>query len=437
MAVITARKYFNCLLLLFVVLSFVGVTGAWQPRAAFASADDTGGGDVVRQVVYVVLALITLAPIFPRTLSRLVAAIPASMWVLFGWCALTLAWSPVPAIGFRRLVVTVLIAFCCLSATRQVAPNTSLMVIWRALVLLMLLSFATIAIAPEVGIHQMDDVEASVVGSWRGVFYHKNILGVAMAFLVLLTLYGVTEGFERMRGRWARRAVLIVLAMALGLLIMSGSKTSLAMTIVAGGLYLVLNASRVKSGRVLAAATLTVAFGVIIVTLLLLAAGIDLQGVLLDPALFTGRGFIWRMLWDIASDNPVGGVGYQSVFQAGDLSALAGITGNTFYDTLSHAHNAYLELFVSIGGIGLATAIVTLLIAPLKVAIQLPSEFDRLRILVVSLLAFIFLHGFLESGILDRDRASWLVLLLTYGVARAAAAERARPRALDGRAYGA
>src|SRR5690348_10745978 len=93
---VSRDRYYGVLAFILVALSLVGVSGAWQERSAFASVEETGGGDLVRQVAYIGLALAAMAPVFPGVRTRLVRSVPVSLWLLFTWCGVTLAWSPVP-----------------------------------------------------------------------------------------------------------------------------------------------------------------------------------------------------------------------------------------------------------------------------------------------------------------------------------------------------
>jgi O-antigen ligase len=148
--------------------------------------------------------------------------------------------------------------------------------------------------------------------------------------------------------------------------------------------------------------------------------GVSLEFIFLNPAAFTGRGFIWDMLLEAVKKKSLGGIGYQSVFQVGNAGALVGMTRNSFYDTLAHAHNAYLEIYVSIGLIGLLLALLVIVVLPIRQVYRMGPQFSDLRPVLFTILAFVYMHDILESGLLDRDRPTWLMLLMVYGIARAA-----------------
>lgn len=112
--------------------------------------------------------------------------------------------------------------------------------------------------------------------------------------------------------------------------------------------------------------------------------------------------------------NPFGGVGYQSIFQTGGASAFAQMVNDRFFATLSHAHNSYLEIAASTGLIGLALliwALVSGTFQQLAVA-RLPRELEAL---LTSISIFVVLHSFSESGLADRDRSTWVLIMLIIG----------------------
>lgn len=414
---IRSPGYFQFAIFAFIILAFVSVTGALQQRVALQAADATGEGDIVRQVVYLLLLLVALAPLYPGILRRVRAGFPRPLLLLLTWCLLTLSWSPVPGIGLRRLAVTVIVAFCCLSLIQQVPVVAGLRRIWDALAVLVGMSLLTAIALPDLGIHQPGDPEAAVVGAWRGIFYHKNILGVALAFFGLLSFSASLNSSNAFGLGIKRRVSLACFGLALGMLFYSQSKTSLGITALCAALMLVLYSGRSRSKRI-QLAIFALSTAVLVVGLVgAQAAGFDIGGLLNDPELFTGRGFIWQALVQVSVERPLTGLGYQSVFQVGNNSVLAGATDTSFYDTLAHAHNAYLEIYVSIGAIGLALAIWALVVVPLRAITSMEADYNCIKPFLAAALVFVLLHGFLESGLLDRDRGSWIVLLVLYGIA--------------------
>ena len=385
------------LFVLFVVATFTSLNPLAE-RQTLSSYLDTGSGDVVRQLCYLAL----LAGAFVVARGQVLRNIPKPIIVLFAWFALTLLWSPVPDIAVRRLILTIVIAMTAFALTECMSLERMIRLLCQITAIMMILSLVAAVLLPVRAIHQLGDPESSVIGDLRGIFYHKNTLGGIAAISILLSIHAVrTRAFKDWQG-WG------MLGAACLCLYLSNSKTSLGLTLASAGMYFFW--IKFKTGRHLvwlAPAVLLVVGS---------ALSDDVARLINDPKALTGRGLIWQMTIGVFLDHPIGGLGYQSIFQTGDASAFAQLTNDRFLSTLSHAHNSYLEILASTGGVGLILLLWALVGGTFKAfpKLRLPRELEAL---LTSIAIFIFLQSLTESGLADRDRPVWVVLMLVIGSA--------------------
>jgi O-antigen ligase len=81
-------------------------------------------------------------------------------------------------------------------------------------------------------------------------------------------------------------------------------------------------------------------------------------------------------------------------------------------DAVSHGHNGYLQVFVTIGGIGFVLAILALVLAPLRRFWALDRGENAFKPMLLALFVFAILHNFMESDFLEGDGGAWVALLL-------------------------
>jgi O-antigen ligase len=83
-------------------------------------------------------------------------------------------------------------------------------------------------------------------------------------------------------------------------------------------------------------------------------------------------------------------------------------------DAVSHGHNGYLQVLVTIGGIGFVLTLLAAMVAPLIRFWPLDhQEEDAFKPMLLALFVFAILHNFMESDFLEGDAPTWAALLLT------------------------
>jgi exopolysaccharide production protein ExoQ len=211
-------------------------------------------------------------------------------------------------------------------------------------------SILFVAAFPSYGIMQ----QADLAGSWRGVFPHKNVLGPVMAFAVFTELFILVAGKGRPRWRW------VSLCTYLALVALSHSATALLLSLayLAGtGIYLIWQRNRVTG------------VGISIVGTAWLLGGLttlwrDPQfalGILGRDTSLTGRTSLWPSVIGLIQQRPVLGWGYRAMWQPDDPARMVVDQINEW--GASSSHNAFLEIALQLGLVGVAILVVIIFVA--------------------------------------------------------------------------
>ncbi len=245
---------------------------------------------------------------------------------------------------------------------------------------------------------------------YQGVAIGKNNLGVGvlvLALFLILDTIEVLKGKAKSSGKSDIVCHFVVLVMALWLLRISNSVTSLICAVIGSAGLVVLNMQFVQkrlkhafAWSAMAAVVLVVVSGVVD----LKAAVAGMVG--RDPKLH-GRSELWQYVLSEGT-NPLVGTGFSSFWLGTRPAKIQAKTGQ-FY-LLNQAHNGYLEIYLNGGVIGLGL-ILTLLVAAGK-NIQQQLLFDPswagMRLVIWLIVLF---HNWSEATFC-RLNVLWFVLIV-------------------------
>jgi O-antigen ligase len=397
------------LFVLFLLSAFVGIVPlplTNNPR--LASVGNAGSGDVLRQVLYVVLFFL-IAVFAARAKGwRVLADVPGLLVILLAWCGFSVAWSAVPDIAARRLALTTVIILMAIYSVRSIGPSVAFDLLFKTIGAIIVADWLTIPLFAN-AVHPAGELDPALIGAWRGLHPEKNTAG---AFCAVATLLFITAAFARYRLRWA----IALAALAIGFLINTKSKTSLGLLPLSllGG-YLV-SAMHRRPGLKLATASL-ILFAVSTIALFNNGWFDQLDNYLDDPTGFTGRTQIWDLVLRYAADHFMLGAGYGSFWGVGTASPATDYGAGWALD-VAHAHNGYLDLLAQLGVIGAGLGVCTLIIHPLLILLRTKLRMPRLRPALTSVVVFCALHNLLETSLLSGDNGPWVALLLSIVLAR-------------------
>ena len=386
----------------FLLLIFVGLD-AFSPPAAvsrFGGVQEASGGDFLRQICFLLTAGCIVLTAWQRFGLGLLRALPVSM-LLLGWCLASALWSPDAGVVVRRAGLQVLIVFSALLSVETVGARRAFD-IWRVvLAIVLLVNFVSI---PLIGAarHGGDEIDTALIGNWRGLYGHKNIAGAVCAMTVIVFLFSRTG--------W-RNWIGIGVALAAGVfLAMTHSNSSMGFLVLAllAGLFYHLSW---RDG--LSRAILIVATAILLLALAAMAV-LDAEALtrlLQDPDEFTGRSAIWAAELAYIRDHPLLGSGFGTFTDTKGLSPLHGYVSGSWVAAVSHGHNGYLQLLVTIGGIGFVLTMVAVVLRPFQRFWALDDDGNAFKPILFALFVFMVLHNIMESDFLEGGGA-WVVLLL-------------------------
>lgn len=238
-------------------------------------------------------------------------------------------------------------------------------------------------------------------GAWRGAFTHKNVLGQAASFALLV-------GLIAWRHRLAPRPLLIGLqGLATVLLLASRSATSLVVTLLVGAGYVLIGGgglprlARAAIVSFMLAATALLALWVVLFTE-------DVVALLGRDVTLTGRLPLWNHVLGVIAERPWLGWGFHAIWA---VPGFADYVLWTLGWAAPNAHSGYLEVLLGLGALGLALTLALLGLA-LARAIRALRRGDALLGQVALLLVCAYLlRNLVESELLQQTSLSWLLVV--------------------------
>jgi O-antigen ligase len=392
-------------------LVFVGLSPFSPPPLVPMAAAATSHGDAARQIGYLSVAAMIGIAAFLRFGIGVVRALPLSMALLLAWCLASALWAPQTGMVLRRaglevvLVVSLLLSVETLGAARA-------FFLWRwFLAAVLLVNFLSIPLLATAR-HGVGEIDPGLIGNWRGLYGHKNIAGAASAITAILFLFS--------RNGWRNWMGIAIAAAACFFLVMTHSRTSagfLGLALAAGLLYRLSWRDGLSRAILVAAIAL---FSVVLAAIALLDAQ-QIGRMLDDPNEFTGRAAIWAAQLRYIPDHPFLGAGFGTLTETYNLSPLRNYASSPWVGAVSHGHNGYLEILVTIGGVGFLLAMLALVVAPARRLWTLDLSDDGFKPMLFSLFVFAILHNVMESGFLEGDSIVWGALLLVIAALNATA----------------
>jgi O-antigen ligase len=280
----------------------------------------------------------------PKARETLLANRWLTATILF--CQFSILWSQFPDLTLRRALLLLFLSLASLGLAVSIDDfRVFHRRLFHALSLVIVVNLVATAIWPDIAI---TDIGVA------GLYGQKNPAGmVAMiAIVVCVTFaFGADSRNERVFG-W------LAAAMAFFFLVITRSKTSLALTLVGLGLGFLFWVTQKLGFRfgLLVLAGLAVALATLLGVVM--NADFDGQQVLasfVTDTTFTGRDELWAFAWRSAVKAPWLGAGYGAFWDVGSVNdPLARLEpgtwlGDVTVGVINQAHNGYLELFLHIG----------------------------------------------------------------------------------------
>ena len=345
-----------------------------------------------------------------------ITAIPVSIALLMGWCILSAVWADEGAVVARRAVLATIFVLSVMLSVDTLGTDRAI-ALWRIVVAAVILAdLAAVALFHQ-AIHLSNDAEAELAGAWRGLHTHKNTAGGFAATSAIMFFFFALEK--------RRRSDIVLCLLSILFLIMTRSKSSIGIlpfAVLAGVLY------RVAWRSVLDRAIAAVA-GALILSAMLVGIAVRWEFIahlLEDPQNFTGRAAIWQAELSYIRDHPLLGAGFGTFGNTGARSPIYYYVGNDWVTHIGEGHSGYLEMLVTIGGIGLFFGMSAIVFRPLMRFWSRQGTARQYYPMLFSIFVFCMLHNFMESDFVQVTAVQWGQLLLIIAFLGVAAREQRR-----------
>ncbi|HXL99309.1 MAG TPA: O-antigen ligase family protein [Rhizomicrobium sp.] len=395
------------------LMVFIGLM-PFAPRdpatLAIGESGFAGAGDATRQILYLVVLVATLGAALELRGLQALRAVPIPLAILLGWCLLSATWAPAPDVAMRRAALEIVVVVSAMVGVQSIGVTRALGLLRIVLALVLIVNWISIPLITQ-AIHLPGESDPSLVGDWRGLYFHKNIAGAVSAISAIVFLFFAIET--------RRKADIALFAAAVGFMVMTQSKSSIGLlpvALLAAWIY------RIAWKRGMDRAIVGVTLGLICilaVTVAIADSGL-IARVLEDPTEFTGRTAIWQAETAFVRDHAWLGSGFGSFADTGAASPLHDYVGGGWVETEAHGHNAYLQLLVTIGGVGFALAMFALVVQPFGAFLRAATSELALKSLLFAIFVFMLLHNFLESDFLEGDGPAWVAFVLMLAMLRSA-----------------
>jgi len=400
---------------LVLLLITIGLTPFDVRTAAAIAARDaaTAAGDSVRQVAFLTTFAMIAFGAFRKRGVRAVTAVPVLVGLLLAWCFASALWADEPMVVTRRAILAAVFVFSMLMAVDALGTARTL-AIWRNVTAVVILGDIASCLLIHAAIHQPDDLEAGLTGAWRGFHSHKNMAGSVAAAAVVLFFFFALET--------RRRSDVLLCLASVFFLVMTRSKSSMGLLPVAlAGGFLYRAAWKNKLDRAIAAVT-----AALLLIAAWLVASLEWDGIarfLEDPQQFTGRAAIWAAELQYIGDHPLLGAGFGTFGNTGTRSPIYHYVGPGWVAQIGEGHSGYLEMLVTIGGVGFVIGMIGLLIVPFLQFWKANRTDANFNAMLFTLFVFDVLHNFMESDFIQVTSAQWGQILLIIGLLHVSARE--------------
>ena len=278
------------------------------------------------------------------------------LWLLIFLAIISVFWSVAPIDSLRRLLVLVTSTSFGLYFCARYKFQEKLQLLGLTLSIITILSLIFILFLPSYGIMGLganlvsEGQELEHQGLWRGIFQHKNTLG-RISVLTILTLC-----FNIKLKSYNLWILMAILAIAVGLLIKSGSRTALLIFAFLLLFDLLVYFFYKQDINLLTKRNILVFFSAVFLLFFFFIVTFNLEVVSSSSLLLklnkisSGRIEFWQILWGKIRENLWFGYGFGGFWlvspQSRELRLQLG-------DWAAHSHNGFIDLMVDLGLVGL------------------------------------------------------------------------------------
>ena len=300
-------------------------------------------------VLFMLSAFFLRTMVMDNTLSIFLESLKKN-WIILPFlifAGLSILWSVYWQVSLLRWLILVftIIAGGYIGTRYTIKEIVKLLSIFGIYILF--LSSLVILIRPGLGIMNYYTIQ----GAWKGMFWHKNHMGMIASFvniLFLLNLIYLLQSKSKQSWYWG-----VLYLVSLGFLYQTDSVGAYMTTIFLHGV-LILALFLMKFGGKFRRIHYLIIFGVLILAVLVLTFNLDhFFGIFNRSTSLTGRIPMWTYLFNTYfSKRPLGGYGFNAFWYIDPFRIAIG-QANSYPDPVVIADNGFIDILINTGYVGL------------------------------------------------------------------------------------
>lgn len=389
---------------LFSIFSLIHISNAIAPLILTKGVNEGDGVDIssfdlsinakISILIYLTTWLLLIVR-WKRTLS--VLSQNKLIWILMGVICFSYFWSVNPEQTLRfALYALGTTSFGLYLAIRYTLRQQLSLLGWTY-GLLLILSLLLVVAIPQYGL--MAGVHE---GALRGVFTHKNQFGAFMALGSVVFFLNAIQGEKLSWIYWG------LLALGCGSMVMSQSTTALATFLVMLMLCIIYRIFRWRYEVMLSAILAVTIIGIIALIWVAGYIGADsFFSSLGKDSTLSGRTDIWRYVWDQIQLRPWLGYGLAAFWNG--YEGPSGYVQLAMRIAVIYAHNGFLDIWLSIGLIGLSVFLAGFLVTSRQSLALLRKSNTPEGFWPLLLLTYILLSNLTEGTITTMNSSFWAI----------------------------
>lgn len=322
------------------------------------------------------------------------------MFVLLFFTLVSMTWSPLPFLTLKRWLQFAGILFAGWCALGTANPQQRLLKMMRYLFgVIMLASVVAFLVRPDISID-------GATGAWKGLYAHKNTLGLITAIVVSLWLPVISR-----QNKMEKYAGILVWGLAVFVAWKSQSATAIVSISTITMFYFFVSVP-IRWGLKISLAPIPLLLGLLWLynTQHLGLTDLILNGLGRDASM-TGRTELWPYVWKSFQEHLFFGVGYNSFWTGFNVETAAMVEQIGWQATQSH--NGYLDILNETGIIG--ASIFALITLQMFVRMQRLFLVDKGSAMTMFLLLITqLIANLVESSFARGTSPGWIIFLVIY-----------------------
>ncbi|MCQ5363554.1 O-antigen ligase [Anoxybacillus gonensis] len=316
------------------------------------------------------------------------------LFVFLGLLSISIVWSVDILFSLQKVLGFIGVTLLGLAFSCRLSYKDLLKIIFFSYLIITTLSILFIVYLPDLGVHN----DFYYLGDYRGVYTHKNTLGINMVFSTFITIHYLIS----INNKKLRLLALLNILLSIYLLLNSNSKTALVMVIsIVLILILILLIRNFKDKYIVVSFTM---FILIAITMFLVFAFKNYDNIIgilnRDPSM-TGRTEIWKYGIEKLSERPLLGYGYYGFWQIPKYALSNHYNG----------HNGFLDIAIYSGIIGLTLFLLVLFTTFLRTYTIIFSKKGKIGLFFFTVFLLLLMYNIVETNYILTNDIKWALFI--------------------------